>query len=65
MHYPNFFSSSSHLMQPPSGGLLLTLTLMPKSKKTLETSLDLVLLFKTPVDTRVDDLVSHVEKKNK
>ena len=52
-------------MQPPSGGLLLTLTLMPKSKKTLETSLDLVLLFKTSVDTRVDDLVSHVEKKNK
>ena len=42
-------------------GLLLTLTLMLKSKKTLEKSLDLTLLFKTSVDVRVDGLVSIVD----
>ena len=42
-------------------GLLLSVTLMPKSKKTLETSLDLILLFKTSFDVRVDRLVSNVD----
>ena len=42
-------------------GLLLSLTLMPKSKKTLETSLDLIPLFKTSFDIRVDRLVSNVD----
>ena len=41
-------------------GLLLSLTLMPKSKKTLETSLDLTPSFKTSVDARVEGLVSNV-----
>ena len=34
-------------------GLLLTLTLTSKSKKTLSTSLDLALLCKTSVDARI------------
>ena len=46
-------------------GLLLSLTLMPKSKKTLETtletSLDLTPSFKTSVDARVEGLVSNVD----
>ena len=42
-------------------GLLLSLTLMPKSKKTLETSLDLTPSFKTFVDARVERLVSNVD----
>ena len=42
---------------------LLSLTVMPKSKKTLETSLDLTPLFKTSVrpDARVEGLVSNVD----
>ena len=41
-------------------GLLLSLTLMSKSKKTLETSLDLTTLFKTSVDARVKGPFSNV-----
>ena len=39
---------------------LLFLTLMPKSNKTLETSLYLTPSFKTSFDARVEDLVSNV-----
>ena len=42
-------------------GFLLSLMLMSKSKKTLETSLDLMLSFKTSVDAKVEGLVSNVE----
>ena len=42
-------------------GLLLSLTLMSKSKKTLETSLDLTPSFKTSIDARVEGLVSNVD----
>ena len=42
-------------------GILLSLTLMPKVKKTLETSLDLTHLFKTCVDARFEGLVSNVD----
>ena len=42
-------------------GLFLSLTLMPKSKKTLETSLDLTPSFKTSVDAGVEGLVSNVD----
>ena len=42
-------------------GLLLSLTLMPKSKKTLEMSLDLMPSFKTSFDARVEGLVSSVD----
>ena len=42
-------------------GLLLSLTLMPKSKKTLETSLNLTPSFKTSVDARVEGLVLNVD----
>ena len=41
-------------------GLLLSLTLMSKSKKTLEMSLDLTPLFKTSVDARVKGPFSNV-----
>ena len=41
--------------------LLLFLTLMPKSKKTLETSLNLLPLFKTSLDARVEGLVLNVD----
>ena len=41
-------------------GLFLSLTLISKSEKTLELSLDLALLFKTSVGTMVDCLVSNV-----
>ena len=40
---------------------LLSLTLIPKSKKTQEKSLDLTPLFKTSVDARVEGLVSNVD----
>ena len=42
-------------------GLLLTLTLMWKSKKTLEKSFDLIPLFKTTIDARGEDCVSNVD----
>ena len=42
-------------------GLLLSLTLMSKGKKILETSLNLLLSFKTSVDARVKGLVSNVD----
>ena len=42
-------------------GLLLSLKLMPKSKNTMESSLDLTPSFKTSVDTRVEGLVSNVD----
>ena len=42
-------------------GLLLSLTLMPKSKKTLETRLDLRPSFKTSFDARVKGLASNVD----
>ena len=42
-------------------GLLLSLKLMSKSKKILETSLDLLPSFKTSVDARVGGLVSNVD----
>ena len=41
-------------------GFFLSLKLMPKRKKTLETSLDLVLSFKTSTDTRVEGPVLNV-----
>ena len=43
------------------GLLLLSLALISKSKKTLETSLDLKPSFKTSADARVEDLVSNVD----
>ena len=42
-------------------GLLLSLTLMSKGKKILETNLDLLLSFNTSVDARVKGLVSNVD----
>ena len=42
-------------------GLLLSLTLIPKSKKTMDTSLDLKPLFKTSLDAWVEGLVSNVD----
>ena len=42
-------------------GLLLSLTFMSKSKKTLETSLNLTPSFKTSVDARVESLVSNLD----
>ena len=42
-------------------GLRLSVMLMPKSKKTLETSLDLTPTFKTSFDVRVEGLVSNVD----
>ena len=39
----------------------LSLMLMPKSKKTLETSLDLTPLFKTSVKARVEGLVLNAD----
>ena len=41
--------------------LLLFLTLMSKSEKILEMNLDLVALFKTCVDARVEGLVSNLD----
>ena len=40
---------------------LFSLTLLSKSKKTLETSLDLTPSFKTSVDARVEGLVSNID----
>ena len=55
-------SSSSDLMQGhfyvPFAGHLLSLMLI---SKTLETSLDLTLLFKTSIDARVEGFVSNVD----
>ena len=59
MHYSNFLSSSSDPMQLP--GLLLSLTLMPKSKQTLEMSFNPTPSFKTSVDARIDGLVSNMD----
>ena len=42
-------------------GLLLSLTLMPKSKKILEPSLNLTPSFKTSVEARVEGLVLNVD----
>ena len=42
-------------------GLLLSLTLMPKCKKTRETSFDLRPSFKTSTEARVEGLVSNVD----
>ena len=42
-------------------GLLLSLKLMPKSKNTMESNLDLTPSFKTSVETRVEGLVSNVD----
>ena len=42
-------------------GLILSLTSISKSKKTLEMSLDLTLSFKTSIDTRVKVLASNVD----
>ena len=42
-------------------GLLLTLTLMWKIKKTLQMSFDLMSLFKTTTDTRGEGCVSNVD----
>ena len=41
--------------------LLLSLTLIPKSKKTLETILDLTPSFKTSLDARVEGLVLNLD----
>ena len=63
-NFPNFLSSSSDLIQPQSWGFLslsLSLTLIPKSKKTMETSLDLRPSLKTSVYARVEGLVSNVD----
>ena len=40
---------------------LYSLTLISRSKKTLETSLDIMLLFKTSVDARVEGLLSNMD----
>ena len=42
-------------------GVLLCLTLMPKSKKTLDTNLEFTPLFKTSADARFEGLVSNVD----
>ena len=42
-------------------GLLLSLTLMPKSKTTLETSLDLTPSLKNSFDARVESFVLNVD----
>ena len=42
-------------------GFVLSLTLTLKINKTLETSLDLMPLFKTSLDERIKDLVSNVD----
>ena len=42
-------------------GLVLSLTLMSKIKKILETSLDLTPLFKTSIDTRVEGLALNMD----
>ena len=42
-------------------GLLLSLTLIPKSKKTLQTSLNPTPLFKTSFHARVEGLVLNVD----
>ena len=42
-------------------GLFLSLTVISRSKKTLEMSLDLTPSFKTSVDARVEGLVSNVD----
>ena len=42
-------------------GLLLSLTLMLKSKKILETSLDLLTSFKTSFDTKVEGLDANLD----
>ena len=42
-------------------GLLCTLTLISKNKKTLETSLDVTSSFKTTVERRVESLLSNVD----
>ena len=42
-------------------GLLLSLTLMPKSKKILDMSLDLMTSFKTSIDATVEGLVWNVD----
>ena len=47
--------SNNFVFQP------LSLMLMSKSKKTLETSLDLTPSFKASSDTRVEGLVSNVD----
>ena len=54
---PTFFRPVQTLFS----GLFLSLTLMPKSKNNLETSLDLTPSFKTSVDPRVEGLVSNVD----
>ena len=41
--------------------MLLALTLIPKDKKTLETSLDLTPSFKTSLDARVEGLVLNLD----
>ena len=41
--------------------LLLSLALIPKSKKTLEMSWDIIPLFKTSLDARVEGLVLNVD----
>ena len=42
-------------------GLLLSLRLMPKSKKNLEASLDLTSSLKTSADARVEGLISNLD----
>ena len=42
-------------------GLLLSLMLIPKSKKTLEMNLDLTTSFKTSFDARVEGLILNVD----
>ena len=61
VHYPNFFFVHFRPYTTSFPGLLLSLTLMSKRKKTLETSLDLTPSLKTSVDTKVEGLVLNVD----
>ena len=51
---PTFFSPVQALCNLVSSAFFLSLPLMPKIKKTLETSLDLTPSFKTCVDAKVE-----------
>ena len=61
--FPTFFHPVQTLynLNPGAFSLSLSLTLIPKSKKTMETSLDLRPSLKTSVYARVEGLVSNVD----
>ena len=62
VHYPNFFFVQLRPYATSFKGPLLSLTLMSKSKKALETCLDLTPSFKTSIDARVEGLQMQIYK---